>query len=211
VSRWEEPAWLRTSNSISDEPDVVYAAFNLAPGPTQFVETEDLTIQVLPFAQANAVNLTLLGSGRDRQHRLYRFNRCGHQQEIQTTNVRRDSFLCDQCEETSRDLPSHIYLIDIKVGEENWLKLGYAKTIDARISHYGLPESAVTEELVTIDFETGRKARTDEAALQKKYRPHRLPVKRMKKFHTKSGSGECYPLKMLDTLKDELNSINEGF
>ena len=52
ATRWEELMWLHTSNSISDEAGVVYVARELTPGPTQFEETEDLTIQVLPFAEA---------------------------------------------------------------------------------------------------------------------------------------------------------------
>ena len=52
AARWEELMWLHTSNSVCDEAGVVYVARQLTPGPTQFEETEDLTIQVLPFAEA---------------------------------------------------------------------------------------------------------------------------------------------------------------
>ncbi len=68
---------------------------------------------------AEAVGLTLLGPGKNKHYRLYRFNVCGHKQEITTDHVRRDGFLCNQCEETSLGLPNHVYLLDIQVGEEN--------------------------------------------------------------------------------------------
>jgi len=159
------------------------------------------------ISEARAAGLTILGRGKNHQYRLYRVNACGHEQVIQTTNVRRASFLCDQCEETSLDLPSHVYLLEIQVGKESWLKLGYAKVIDSRIQGYGLPKGATTRELEVVPYETGREARTDEESLHKKYSRRRLPVKRMKKFHTKNGFRECYPMTMLDTLMDELSSL----
>lgn len=138
--------------------------------------------------EAEAVDLTLLGPGKNARYRLYRFNACGHEQEILTGGVRLDNFVCNQCEETSRDLPSHVYLLEIQVGEENWLKLGFAKTVSSRIKRYGLPKSAKITKLVVIDFETGREAHEYEASLQTKYKRRRLPLKRMKKFHTKMDS-----------------------
>ena len=51
--------------------------------------------------------------------------------------------------------------------------------------------------LVVIDFETGREAEKYKNSLHTKYKRRRLPIKRMKKFHTKNGLKECYPIKML--------------
>jgi len=167
----------------------------------------DQCLKVKLKKEAKAAGLTLLGPGRNSHYRLYRFNTCGHEQEVHTYAVRENNFLCHQCEETSLDLPSHVYFIEIRVGKENWLKLGHAKTVSSRIKQYGLPKSAKLTKLVMIDFETGREAHEYESSLHTKYKRRRLPVKRMKKFHTKNGFNECYPMKMLDTLMDELNSI----
>ena len=156
--------------------------------------------------EAKDAGLTLIGAGRDANHRTYQFNICEHEQEIQASNVRARNFLCNKCEETSRDLPSHVYLLDIQVDEENWLKLGYAKTISTRIKRYGLSESTKVTKLVVINYATGREAHEYEASLHKKYRYRRLLVERMKAFHTKSGAGECYPLSMLDILMKELEA-----
>ena len=57
-----------------------------------------------------------------------------------------------------------------------------------------------------MDFETGRQAHRYEASLHKKYLRKRLPVKKMKEFHTRNGGNECYPLEMLDTLMKELEA-----
>ena len=157
--------------------------------------------------EAKDAGLTILGPGKNHRYRLYRFNDCNHEQEITMDSIRNGYFLCNQCVETSRSLPSQIYLLEIQVRKKNWLKLGYAKTINTRIKKYGLPKSASIRELVTIDFETGREAHEYESSLHQKYRRRRLPGKRMKEFHTKNGFNECYPMKMLDTLVDELNSI----
>jgi len=67
--------------------------------------------------EARAADLTLLGPGKNRAVRTYRFNECGHEQQIHTGAVRQCyGFVCNSCEETSRALPSNMYLLKIKVG-----------------------------------------------------------------------------------------------
>ena len=160
--------------------------------------------------EAKAVGLTLIGVGRKKNYRTYRFNACGHEQEIQTGDVRRGYFICNICVETARDLPSKVYLLEITVDSFVWLKLGYAKTIRTRISQYGLPQSKTVKRLKIIDFETGRKAHRYEASRHKKYKSKRLPIKQMKEFHTASGFRECYPMKMKNKLLRELSGYGYG-
>ena len=155
--------------------------------------------------EAEAVGLTLIGKGKNALYRTYRFNKCKHEQEISIGNVRKNNFICNTCEETSRDLPSKVYLLKIQSGSFIWLKLGYAKTVKTRIKQYGLPEDAKAKRLKVIDFDTGREAHRYESSLHKKYIRKRLPIKKMKEFH-KRGFNECYPLEMLDTLLEELES-----
>ena len=160
--------------------------------------------------EAKDAGLTLLGAGRNGRYRTYRFNACGHEQEIQTGDVRRGYFICNICVETARDLPSKVYLLEITVDSFVWLKLGYAKTIRTRISQYGLPQSKTVKRLKIIDFETGRKAHRYEASRHKKYKSKRLPIKQMKEFHTASGFRECYPMKMKNKLLRELSGYGYG-
>ena len=160
--------------------------------------------------EAKARGLTLIGAGKNARYRTYHFNACGHEQEIQTGMVRRNSFICNTCEETSRDLPSKVYLLEITVDSFTWLKLGYAKTIRTRISKYGLPQSKIAKRLKAVDFDKGRKAHLYEQSLHKKYIRKRLPLKKMKEFHTVSGFKECYPMKMKNKLLRELSGYGYG-
>ena len=47
--------------------------------------------------EAESVGLILIGAGRNRHHRAYRFNNCKHEQEIATVKVRMEIFKCQQC------------------------------------------------------------------------------------------------------------------
>ena len=89
---------------------------------------------------------------------MYEFIECGHQKEIQVSDVRRKSFSCNSCGETSWTQPSTLYLLEITVGNAKWLKLGYAKNVDARIERYGLPNNANVAKVKVKDFRTGQDA-----------------------------------------------------
>lgn len=52
AARWRELMTLHTSNSITDESGIVYVAEDLVQGEQELEETEDLTIEVLPFGEA---------------------------------------------------------------------------------------------------------------------------------------------------------------
>ena len=71
---------------------------------------------------------------------------------------------------------------------------------------YGLKNGSKVKRLKVIDFDTGREAHNFESSLHIKYKRKRLPVKKMKEF-LKNGYRECYPLEMLDTLMEELESV----
>ena len=52
ATNWTEIMQLHPSNSITDELGVVYLARGLTEGETEFEETEDLEIRMLPLADA---------------------------------------------------------------------------------------------------------------------------------------------------------------
>ena len=158
-------------------------------------------------AEAKAVGLTLIGSGRNRFYRTYRVNRCKHKQEFRTTEIRRNSFGCNICEETSRDFPSNLYLLRIKVSSMEWLKLGYSKTVEERAKTYGLPVSAEITQVIVLPFDSGRAAHEVEAAIHKKYKTKRLSSRKMKKYHTIGGFDECYPIGLLKKLSTEIKKL----
>lgn len=155
-------------------------------------------------AEAKAKGCVLLGAGRNANYRTYRLP-CGHKREITLSSMRVGNFLCQTCEDTFYTLPSQAYLLHIKVGADEWLKLGYAKDIDFRISQYKLPLGADITTLAILPFDTGKEAIEFEKSLHTKYRRKRLRIKDMLEFHTGSGATECYPLLMVEKLMAEFN------
>ncbi len=156
--------------------------------------------------EAEAQSCKLLSAGRNRLYRRYKLP-CGHEQEVALQAMRYGSFVCQTCEETSRTLPSNLCLLHIKVDSDEWLKLGFAKSVDLRISQYGLPESAEVTIVDSLPFDTGNEAHAIEADMHKRHRRKRLTQKQMRDFHTVGGFAECYPVTMLDTLLAELAAL----
>jgi hypothetical protein len=147
----------------------------------------------------------LVGAGRNHRCRLYLLP-CGHEQEAQTGKMRKGIFRCQICEDYYYTQPSQAYLLHIKVGADEWLKLGYAKNVDNRVTRYGLPSDADVNVLATIPFDTGKEALEFEQSLHKKHKRKRLRAKDMLDFHTGGGSTECYPLTMVEKLMLEMKA-----
>jgi len=156
--------------------------------------------------EAKAVGLTLVGKVEDPAYRKYKFNHCGHTQDIPPSHIRNGYFRCMECEDTNLKKPSKVYILEITSKKETFLKLGYASNIKRRTYGYGLSKSAKIKKLKVVDFKTGREALDFEKSLHKKYKKKRLPLKKMKEHFQSQGFSECYPLEMLDKLLEELES-----
>ncbi len=150
-------------------------------------------------SEARAQGCQVLGSAKHTAYRTYRLP-CGHVQEVQVTHIRNGSFSCQVCEDWAFTQPSQAYLLHIKVGPDEWLKLGFAKNVDFRVSQYGLPSDAVVSILKTKPFDTGKEAQAFEKSLHEKHQRKRLKAAEMADFHSKSGQTECYPVIMVDRL-----------
>ena len=157
--------------------------------------------------EAAAQGCAIVGKGRDFLYRRYRLP-CGHEREVTLNAMRLGTFVCQDCEETSRTLPSKLYLLHIKVDPVEWLKLGYAKSVDFRVTRYGLPSSAEVTVVKSIQFLSGNESHSAEAEIHRRHLRKRLPPKEMEAFHTMSGSKECYPLTMLDTLLQDFEVVS---
>jgi hypothetical protein len=157
--------------------------------------------------EASAQNAVVVGTGKNYRYRTYRLE-CGHEQEISTGNMRIGNFCCQTCEDTSRTLPSYVYLLKIRNGSNEWLKLGYAKNVDTRVSQYGLPKTATVEHITAVRFKTGNEAHAFETALHQKYKEHLLTKRKAKALGMeKNGFAECYPVEVLDELLKELTNF----
>ena len=88
-----------------------------------------------------------------------------------------------------------------------WVKLGYAKTVEERVKTYGLPVGAEITEVIILPFDTGRAAHEAEASIHKKYKTKRLSSRKMKKYHTMSGYEECYPIDLSKKLSTEIKKL----
>ena len=155
-------------------------------------------------AEAAERGAVIVGAGKDARYRKYRLD-CRHEQDVDIRHMRDDSFSCQTCEDTSRTLPSYVYLLHIINGEHEFLKLGYAKNIDFRVSNYGLPETAIVNHVTALRFETGNEAHEFETALHSCMKSEQLSERKAKSYGmTLSGHTECYPVDMLDKLQAEL-------
>ena len=161
------------------------------------------------LTEADEAGLILIGLGKNGNYRTYKFKRCEHEQQIQLIHVRNKNFVCNICTETSRDLPSNIYALKIRVEDKSWIKIGYAKNVQARINWYGLPSSAEIDIVKTIAFESGKTAHHIEESLKAKTFHSRLDPEKMRKYHRWSGHTECYPSEMLNYFQDEFEKISK--
>jgi len=154
------------------------------------------------------VGLTLLGDSRNANYRKYLLP-CSHEQEIRVCHVKNNNFQCQQCEETSRTLPSNVYLLKIECEGFAWLKYGYAKTVETRIKQYGLPDKSNVELLASVSFNTGNEAHLFEESVHKVHDQHKLNPEDMTHY-MKSGGHECYPISMQDKLLKTLNEAHKN-
>ncbi|MFY8272592.1 hypothetical protein AAEU32_00355 [Pseudoalteromonas sp. SSDWG2] len=153
--------------------------------------------------EAEKVGLILIGEAKEKAkgYRTYEFKNCGHTQVIDIGCVRNNSFICQTCEDTSFSQPSNIYLIKISNDGKSWLKLGYAKVVNNRYKEYGLPNSALIEEVLVVPIATGKAARELELEIHKRYKKDQLSKRLTKSMGMSiSGFGECYPIDMKETL-----------
>jgi hypothetical protein len=155
-------------------------------------------------AEAADQGAEITGAESNARRHIYRLE-CGHEQEVSVSHMRVGNFRCQTCYDTSRTLPSYVYLLHIINGEHEFLKLGYAKNIDLRVVQYGLPETAIVNHVTALNFATGNEAHEFEAALHSCMKSEQLSERKAKSYGmTLSGHTECYPVDMLDKLQAEL-------
>jgi len=155
--------------------------------------------------EAEAHGCEILGPGKNAHYRTYLLS-YGHKQNVHVGGMRLGNFRCQTCEDYFYTQPSNAYLLHIRVGADEWLKLGYAKDVDFRTTRYGLPSEAEVSVLATLPFDTGKEAQEFERALHKKHKRKRLRAKDMLVFHTGGGATECYPLTMVEKLMLEMKA-----
>jgi len=157
--------------------------------------------------EAAAVGLELISKIKSK---LYEYKLpCGHIQEIFTSAVRTNEWICRTCHSSYFDLPSELYLLKIKSKDFEWLKLGYSRNLAVRIRSYKLQNSEVSQ-IRSIKFKTGREVIQIEQKLHSKYFQYRLNPDKMKEYHTQDGYTECYPIEMLEEFLHEFDKLEKN-
>jgi hypothetical protein len=158
------------------------------------------------FLQEAKVHKSIvLGPGRNKNFRLYELS-CGHKQEVQLIHMRNGAFQCQTCEENNRTLPSSIYLLHIKRKNKEWLKLGYARSVELRITQYGLSNDVEINIVKNAQVATGNLAHALEQKIHGAYKRKKITKQVAKDYGMLNGFNECYPLSMLEKLVMEFEA-----
>lgn len=142
------------------------------------------------------------GTGSYRRFKLP----CGHEKELRTDHARDGVWACSDCGDGYLTKKSNVYLLKIRIGDEEWLKLGFAQDVDLRVLNYKLVKGAQVEKLIITPFDNGFLARECEMGLHKKYKKDRILKQEMKQFMD-NGHSECYPLALEKILISEIKIV----
>lgn len=138
---------------------------------------------------------------------LFRFNSCGHERVMYNSAAMRGNCLCQECNESSFNKKSKIYIIEILTDEgDKFIKLGYGKDISNRVREYRMKR--VKEYLVLFEknFNSGTDAMLVEKAVHKAFKDDALPADYARSYLTRGGFTECYPVNLFDKIVKEIFS-----
>lgn len=136
---------------------------------------------------------------------IFKFNNCGHERIMYNSAAIRGNCLCQECNESSFNKKSKIYIIKIvtNTGEE-FLKFGYGKDIPNRVREYRFKNVNEYFVLFERDFNSGADAMLVEKSVHKALKGKTLPIDYSRKYLTRGGFTECYPMDMFDEIMQEL-------
>lgn len=143
--------------------------------------------------QASAAGVEILGPGKKPKYRRYRFLACGHEQEMQAIHVRLEGFHCQTCNESAWNGQGNVYIVALSRDEERIYKVGLAKSVQGRLTRYGLKGEVDIEVAHTKLFAQFRIAHEREQQLHAALRiaGYGLAPAKAREFLT-SGFTECY-------------------
>lgn len=143
---------------------------------------------------------------------LFRFKECGHERVVYDSAALRGNCLCQECNESSFNKKSKLYIIRIVTEDDNeFLKFGYGKDIVNRVREYRM--KGVKEHLIIFekDCESGTEAMLIEKAVHKALKGKTLSSLITKTYLTRGGFTECYPIYLLDTILKEIQDVERGY
>ncbi len=155
-------------------------------------------------SEAHMVGLTWIKS-TSKDYGLFRFNCCGHEQEITNDNARKNTFACQTCGETWATRNSNLYIHVIEVQGEQIIKVGISRVIARRATQYGLPDDAQIVTPLIVPFETGKLASDAETKVLRAFKHAKHPA--AEHFFTKSGQSECFRPEFLSAILEYCKSL----
>jgi hypothetical protein len=141
---------------------------------------------------------------------LVRFLACGHERVVYDSAALRGNCVCHQCNESTFNKKSKIYLLKIMSNDGfEFLKFGYGKDIPNRVREYRMVGVESYSILYEDDFASGSEALSVEKSIHKKFKNHRLQSDVARKYLTRGGFSECYPIELLDDLLIEIKAVTK--
>jgi len=143
--------------------------------------------------EARAAGVEIVGQGKTGGTRRYRFVACGHEQEMQLIHVRLEGFHCQACNDSAWAGQGNVYIVTLRRGDEALYKVGLAKSVQGRITRYGLKADVEIEITRTQPFTDYRVAHAQEQLLHAALRlaGYGAPREAAREYLT-SGFTECY-------------------
>jgi len=159
--------------------------------------------------EARAAGVEIVGKGRTGGSRRYRFIACGHEQEMQLIHVRLEGFHCQTCNDSAWAGQGNVYIVTLRRGDEVLYKVGLAKSVQGRITRYGLKADVEIEITRTQSFADYREAHAREQLMHAALRLAGYGVGHADaREYLTSGFTECYaavPDEIADRVLEEIS------
>lgn len=138
---------------------------------------------------------------------IYKFKCCGATKKLYKVAVERGNCLCPSCGNGWMTKPSKIYLFQLETSDGfNFLKFGYGKDLENRVREYRLKDCKFKSLIYYIDLPSGQIAMREELRIHSELGVT-LDSSTMRKYLTRGGYSECYPLDQLDTIVNKMKDV----
>lgn len=145
---------------------------------------------------------------KDKGRTKYPFKlNCGCEDYFEWFNVKLNMFSCKN-HPSFLSKKSDVYLFEVKFQDKSFLKLGFSNNIENRKKTYST-KIIDLKVLKVLNFENGNLARNFEQNLHYKLKNLKLKEKFVSEIFDISGSTECYPVEILETILNLMNKEDE--
>lgn len=138
---------------------------------------------------------------------LYKFKCCGTVKELYKVAVERGNCLCPSCGNGWMTKPSKLYLFELETDSGLiFLKFGYGKDLENRVREYRLKDCKFKSLIYSVDLPSGQIAMKEELRIHSEL-GETLDSNTMRKYLTRGGYSECYPLSKLESIITKMKDV----